>query len=395
MGDWYVIAQHSDRHRERRAQRDRVLSPRRGRHDRDDIHVPQGRLRRCREALHAARLRARRHRQRGLGHAVRLAGQGRLSDRLRRSRLHARRSSAARRATTSGSWRAARRSPRPITSASSRSSRARATTSRRSAGCRSAWQCGAVSDSRVARRAPALGGQRCGAPMRQPGSDARRIDWPRVLPFVAVHARLPRRVLDRRQRHRARRRGRALRCCACSRSPRSTTATSRIAHSAPRAPRSSPSRCSARAPCSADRCGGPRTTGITTCTRTGRRTATRRSQHGFLWSHAGWFLARENFATRHRARAGPRALPGAALARPLRCRRARSRSRCCCSARARGSRAPRRARDGRLAAPGMGILHLDGRALARDLHDQLARAPLRQRVATRRATTRATTRGSR
>ncbi len=167
-------------------------------------------------------------------------------------------------------------------------------------------------------------------------------------------------------------------CCGCSRSPRSTTATSPIAPSATsRAAQFAFALIGAsavqRGPlwwaahhrhhhAQADRpedCHSP-------------------VQHGFLWSHAGWFLARENFATR------------TALVRDL--------------ARYPELRwldrydvfvpvalalllfgagawlelaAPRLGTDG-CAAPGMGILHLDGRALARDLHDQLARAPLRQ-----------------
>ena len=73
--------------------------------------------------------------------------------------------------------------------------------------------------------------------------------------------------------------------------------------------RSSCSRCSARRPCSAARCGGPRTTATTTRTPTSTTTRTRALHHGFLWSHMGWFLSRANFAPRGALVTGWRAFP--------------------------------------------------------------------------------------
>ena len=141
-----------------------------------------------------------------------------------------------------------------------------------------------------------------GAEAAGPGGEAEhRVDWARVLPFVAVHAALPRRPRDRGECHRDRRRGRAVPgphvrdhgvlspVLFPSRLPRLARRAVRV-RAAGRLGRA------ARA-----RCGGRRITGITTRTRTARTTPTLPSSTGFLRSHCGWFLARENFAT-HLAR---------------------------------------------------------------------------------------------
>ena len=179
--------------------------------------------------------------------------------------------------------------------------------------------------------------------------------------------------------------------CGCSRSPGSTTATSRTAPFAPRAPRSSRSRCSAPPACSGARCGGHRSIGTTTRTPTTPDDAHSAHQHGFFWSHVGWFLARESFATRRRlvpdlARFPElRFLDRFDLVVPLALaailygagRMARR-------------RAPELATE-RAAARRLGLLRLDGRALPRDVHDEFARAPVRLASLRDAATTRATT----
>ena len=110
--------------------------------------------------------------------------------------------------------------------------------------------------------------------------------------------------------------------------------------------------------------------------RPARATRTRRGSDGFLWSHVGWFLTRENFRTAHASwcrtwRAIPelRFLDRFDVLVPLLLAVALYGS-------ATGWRRAR-ARHQRLADAGLGLLHLDRRALPRDLHHQLARAPLR------------------
>ena len=120
MGDWYVIANIPTFVEKGAHNAVESYRARRRRHDRDHVHVPRGMPSTGGEALYAARLRAGPRVERGLGHAVRLADQGRLPHRLRRRRLHARPSSAATSATTSGSWRARRRFPPRTTSGCAR-----------------------------------------------------------------------------------------------------------------------------------------------------------------------------------------------------------------------------------------------------------------------------------
>ena len=231
MGDWYVIASIPTWHRAGRAQRRRVISTRRADGTIDTTFTFRqggfdGRASATRRAASCANARERR-----LGHALRLADQGRLPHRLARPRLHADRGRPRGSATTCGSWRARPRSRSPTTRRWPRSSPRRATTSRSSCRVPQRWEDAPWTPRAACRRAAPLGGQRRG---RGP---------------TATEARRARHRLAARAALRRAARSVALACsgpgrarrpspsrprsswCACSRSPPSTTATSRTAHS--------------------------------------------------------------------------------------------------------------------------------------------------------------------
>ena len=79
------------------------------------------------------------------------------------------------------------------------------------------------------------------------------------------------------------------------------------------------------APCSAGRCGGPAHHRHHHAHADRPADAHSPRQHGFLWSHMGWFLARANFRTRLELVPDLARYPELALSRPLR----RRWSRCC------------------------------------------------------------------
>ena len=211
-----------------------------------------------------------------------------------------------------------------------------------------------------------------------------RIDWLRVVPFIALHLRPASSYLGRRQRDGRGGGCRAVRAAHVRDHRRSTTATSRTARSAPRARRSSCSRCSAPPPCSAARCGGRRTIATTTRTPTTPHDAHSRAPARLpLEPHGLVPGARELRHAQRRWCPTSRAIPSCASSTaydvlvPLALAAllyARGRMRW---------RRRARARDQRPAAARVGLLHLDGRAVPRHLHDQLARAPLRRGAATR------------
>jgi stearoyl-CoA desaturase (Delta-9 desaturase) len=182
---------------------------------------------------------------------------------------------------------------------SSRCSASRATTSRGSSGCRSDGTERATRTRRnplaaCAALAAWIDSEAPPAPERRRG--ARRIDWLRVLPFLGLHLACLGVLWTGVEPGRARRRGRAVRAAHVRhhRLLPPLLLAPRVPHLARRAVRCS--RCSAPAPCSAARCGGPRSIATTTPRRPPGDAHS--PQHGFLWSHIGWFLARGGFRTR-------------------------------------------------------------------------------------------------
>ena len=378
MGDWYVIASiptFIERGAHNAVETYRLE---RRRHDRHDVHVPARRfdgdaVTYRRAASSATEV------DRDLGHAVRLADQGRLPHRLRRtpttrrpwSRAHAS-------ATTCGSWRARRRSRRAdyqrLTSNSSRAIGLR----RRQAcsGCRSDGERLASMRRRLAAAAAALVRQ-LGADVRRPSEpDAHRLAARRAVRRAAP--RVPRRGLGRRRAplaigvavalyalrmfaitafyhryfsHRAFRTSRAVQfvfallgASAVQRGPLWWAAHHRHHHAHADRPTDAHS---------------PR-------------------QHGFLWSHMGWFLARANFATR--CELVPRSR---ALSRSCACSTASTRGAGCAG----GRRCTLPVRWLERFAPALGTNGLQlvvwgfcvstVVALPRDVRHQLAGAPLR------------------
>ena len=170
---------------------------------------------------------------------------------------------------------------------------------------------------------------------------------------------------------------RACTACACLRSRASIIAISRIARSRPRASGNSSSACWAPRPCSAGRSGGPPIIAIITCIPTSPRTCIRPVQHGFFWSHMGWFMSHKHFAADLSRVKDLLKYPELRFSGSLRHRRT--------DAARRGRVLARRAaqaRRARLAHLGLadarvGLLHLHGRGVSRHLHHQLAVARLR------------------
>ena len=175
-----------------------------------------------------------------------------------------------------------------------------------SAGATAPWRTFAALGSTPARR-------------RQPARrTTRRVDWARILPFVGMHARLPRRVLGRREPGGRRRGGRAVRA-AHVRHHRLLPPLFLAPHVqdlARRAVRLRGAR--RRRPRSAARSGGPPTTATTT---SHSDQAERRALARPAWlpvvAH-GLVPVAPALRARPRPRARPAALPRTALARPLR-----------------------------------------------------------------------------
>ncbi len=180
------------------------------------------------------------------------------------------------------------------------------------------------------------------------GDEPERIDWLRVVPFVGLARGVRRRACGwARAPWPSRRPSRSTRC-ACSPSRPSITATSRIARSRRRAPLQLVfallgASAVQRGPlwwaahhrhhhAHSDRPGDAHSP----------------HQHGFLWSHMGWFLARANFPTKIELVRDLARLSRARAARSLRRRRAGAARRgvVCGRRRARALRAVARARTG-------------------------------------------------
>ena len=146
-----------------------------------------------------------------------------------------------------------------------------------------------------------------------PRETSRRVDWARVdaLPVDARGLSRRRSGWDSAGSH-WRSRSRSI-SCACLRLPVSIIAISLTAPSKPRASANSSSDCSAPPQCSAGRSGGRHTIAIITCIRTSPRTCTRPVQHGFFWSHMGWFMSHKHFAADLIAGEGSAQVSGAAV----------------------------------------------------------------------------------
>ena len=192
--------------------------------------------------------------------------------------------------------------------------------------------------------------------------DLDRIDWT-TLPPVLRRARGRARHALRGARSVAVGRARARRStpCGCSASPPATTATSRTAPTGPRGPSSSCSRSSARRRAEGARSGGPRTTAIITATRTAPRTCTRRCSAASGGATSAGSSSRRHDATKLDRVKDSRALPRAALARPVP-------PASCPLALAR-----RLFLAGGLPGAAVGLLRVDRAPLARHVRDQLAR----------------------
>ena len=368
MGDWYVIASIPDLHRARtrttRSSRTgwspTARSPRRSRSARAASTAS--------EALHAARLRRRPRRRTRCG-ACSSSGRSRpttaSSTCRRRLRPDRDRPREARLRLDHGAHAADRATPTTQRLTDFVAAHGlRRVEAAQGAAALAGHRRGSARHAVSARLAIALrrwvDSSRRGRPAR--AATQRGIDWPRVVPFVALHLGCLGVLWTGSSPFAVGRRRRALRA-AHVRDHRllpPLLLAPRVPDVARGAVRVRA--CSAPPPCSAARCGGRRTTAITTRTPTDRPTRTRRAQHGFLWSHMGWFLARENFAAEPAAAcATSRAIRSCAgsTASTSRCRRCSPR-RCT----ALGAWLERRARRSApaVAAARLGLLHLDRRA---------------------------------
>ena len=179
---------------------------------------------------------------------------------------------------------------------------------------------------------------------RPEDGDARGIDWPRVVPFVPMHLGCLGALWTGVSASAVAVAGGAVRACACS--PITAFYHRYFSHRAFRTSRASQFAVRAARRSAVQR--GPLWWAAhhrhhhAHADRPGDAHSPR--QHGFLWSHIGWFLARANFATRCAARAAiSRASRNCAgsTATTWRCRPHWRRA---VRARARGSSAPTRAR---------------------------------------------------
>ena len=262
--------------------------------------------------------------------------------------------------------------------------------------------------SKSAARAAALGGDAVtasrlalalrrwvdsGADAAVPDDEAEdRVDWARVLPFVGDACRLPRRPRDRSECHGDHRRGRAVPgphvrdhgvlspLLFPSRLPRLARRAVRVRAAGRLGRAARPAVVGGASPASPRARGPP-----------GRPPLPRPA--GLPAQPLRLVPGARELRDPPRASSGPRALPGAALARPLRrrrpgrARRAAVRNRRLARTRGASSRRLRRP------APGVGVLHLDGRCSG-TRHSRSIRSRTGSAAgATRRATTRATTPG--